>query len=202
MAHQRIVIGGRCRPASHNHGFTLVEIALALLVFSLGVLSVFLLFGRALDRESDALSYTRMALFGDSVLEALQAKSEYLTETASSNEWSQFWEDLSDGQTQVVCAAAFSNGVWGSEMSVEGGGEVRTNIYYSYPLPHIDGSGTGVLSHSIRYRMTVDLFDFVTNRVKDLASIKLRVWEGEYGGESDEEGMLFYTEFADRGRVE
>ena len=80
------------RAVSRRGGFTLIEISLALMIFSLGVLAVFLLFGRALDRESDALRYTRMALFGDSVLESLQAKSEYLTETASSNEWSQFWE--------------------------------------------------------------------------------------------------------------
>lgn len=189
------------RAVSRRGGFTLVEIALALMIFSMGVLAVFLLFGRALDRESDALRYTRMALFGDSVMEALQAQSEYLTETASSNEWSQFWEDMAAGETQVVCAAAFSDAIWESEMSVTGGG-VRTNIYYSYPLHSKSDSLTGMLSHVIRYRMKVDVVDFVTHRVKDMASVKLKVWEGEFGGESDKDGMVFYSEFADRGRVE
>jgi prepilin-type N-terminal cleavage/methylation domain-containing protein len=199
MAHQRIVIGGRCRPASHNRGFTLVEIALALLVFSLGVLSVFLLFGRALDRETDALSYTRMALFGDSVLESLQSKSEYLTETASSNEWVQFWEDLSDGQTQIVCAAASSNGVWEGEMSVAADG-LQTNFYYAYPLH--GQNATGLLSHIIRYRMSVDVSGLAEDADEDLARVTLKVWEGEFGRIVDEDGVSFYTEFVDRGRVQ
>jgi prepilin-type N-terminal cleavage/methylation domain-containing protein len=189
------------RAVSRRGGFTLVEIALALMIFSMGVLAVFLLFGRALDRESDALRYTRMALFGDSVMEALQAQSEYLTETASSNEWSLFWDDLADGQTQVVCAAAFSNGIWGSEMSVVGG-DVQTNHYYALPLHSDPASTTGLLSHTIRYRMTVKWIPTSTNTDNDFAWVTLKVWEGAYGGVTNDAGMVFNSAFVNRGRVE
>ncbi len=206
MARQRIECADRQRTSpdhrravSRRGGFTLIEISLALMIFSLGVLAVFLLFGRALDRESDALRYTRMALFGDSVLESLQAKSEYLTETASSNEWSQFWEEMADGQTQVVCAAGSSNDVWDSEMSVVADG-LQTNIYYAYPL-HGDNS-TGLLSHIIRYKMEVDVDDLVQDTERGLVKVTLKVWEGEFGGASDDNGVVFFTLYADSGRVE
>jgi prepilin-type N-terminal cleavage/methylation domain-containing protein len=208
MAQQRIELVARQRrgavpyhgrAASRRGGFTLIEISLALMLFSMGVLAVFLLFGRALDRESDALRYTRMALFGDSVLESLQAKSEYLTETASSNEWSQFWEDLSDGQTQVVCAAASSNGVWEGEMSVAADG-LQTNFYYAYPLH--GQNATGLLSHIIRYKMKVDIKGGLDDFERDLVQVTLKVWEGEFGSEFDDDGLVFITLYADRGRVE
>ena len=210
MARERIERGGRGRPPRdarpvgagwRTAGFTLVEVALSLMIFSLGVLAVFLLFGRALNRESDGLRYTRMALFGDSVMEGLQAHSEYLTETASSNEWTQFWEEMASGSTQVICAAASSNGVWDREMSAVAG-DVQTNLYYAYPLRSEADSPTGMLSHVIRYRMTVQLTGAVTNISRDLAAVTLKVWDGQFGRAVDEDGMVFYSEFANRGRVE
>jgi Tfp pilus assembly protein PilV len=200
MARKRIAFGSPAGWSRSVEGFTLIEIALALMVFSLGVLSVFLLFGRALDRETDAQRYTRMALFGDSVMDALQVKSEQLTEISTTNQWLRFWEDFSVGDTQLLCAAGTSNGVWEGEMSVVADG-VQTNRYYSYPL-HSQSSVTGLLDHVIRYKMTVTITGLVVATEADLASVTLKVWEGEFGRAIDEDGLVFYSEFADRGRVE
>jgi len=186
------------RPAAS--GFTLVEIALAMLVFALGILSFFALLSAGLDQSGRAYDQTQCAVFADGVLNGLRAISDELSETAVSNEWAVFWEALRDGTTNVTLAAGGTNGLWADNMIVRGDNTVRTNRYVNYPL-HA-GELTNVVSHIVHYRMEVRL----TNALESIpwhsrAEVVLKVWEGGFGASRDEDSVLFYSEYSDRGGV-
>ena len=62
------------KTGSRKSGFTLVEIALALLIVSVGLLSVFSLFPAGMTSNRKAIDETHAAFFADDVLNGLKAQ--------------------------------------------------------------------------------------------------------------------------------
>ncbi len=182
-----------------NAGFTLVEIALAMLVFALGILSFFAVLSAALNQANHANDQTQCAIFADGAMAGLRTISDELAETATSNEWAVFWEALRDGTTNVPVAMGGSDSVWLGNMVVRGDGDVHVNTYTNYPL---HGGATNVVDHIVHYRLAVA----VTNALASIpwssrATVTLKVWEGEFSQARDTDAVLFYTEYSDRGGV-
>jgi Tfp pilus assembly protein PilV len=193
------------RVTPQRGGFSLIELTLAIFVFSVGVLTVFLLLGRGLEDSQATGRYTRMAQFGEDVLEALEERSEYYCETPgeAGGDWYRFWSDFGAGSTSIVVAAGSTNGVWEESLSVQGGG-THTNVFVLHPW--YSESATGIVSHVMRYRLQVQLeplhdeapaFMTWTNR----ARVTLRIWEGEFGRYDDRDSILLYAWFTDHGAV-
>ncbi len=188
------------REGGAGNGFTLVEIALAMLVFAVGILSFFALLSAGLDQGNRARHQTECAIFADGVLGGLRAISEDLSETAVSNEWAVFWEAMRDGTTNVTVAAGGTNGMWLGDLVVRGGDATYTNVYTNYSL-HVSDV-TNIVNHIVHYRLNVD----VTNALESIpwssrAMVTLKVWEGGFGTAHDQDSVLFYTEYGDRGAV-
>ena len=157
----------------HANGFTLVEVALALLVISIGLLTVFALFPAAMQSNKQALDDTAAALFAQEVFNGLRAEvnragfnwndvtSIELTERAS-----HMYEEL---EQQHIYANTLN--LW-------------DRVYY---IPNAPGSD-GLVDQVLRYRLTIR----IDPQRPDIASIILEVVPGEHG--FDDNPVTFYTE--------
>jgi len=181
----------------HTHGFTLVEIALAMLVFSLGILAFFALLSAGLDQGAVAHDHTRCATFADSVLGGLRGISDELCETATNSEWSAFWTSLQNGTTNVSVAAGGADGVWAGPIVIRGGA-TYTNAYTNFAL-HLGEPGQ-IVNHVIHYLLDIELTNSLSSAPwPNRAEVTLKTWEGAFGTAHDQDALIFYTEYADRG---
>lgn len=177
----------------------MVEIALAILVFSLGVLAVFALFTRGIDQKAKAVTDTRRALFANNVFNGLRAKSTEISATALSNEWEVFWAGIIDGTTNISVACGTTNGVWVNDMRIYGDNKIYTNIFTNFAL-HARVN-TNIVSHTLRYKLEIKLQDSSSQRTNAWARAVLRVWEGEFGATNDNGAVLMYTEYDNPGNL-
>lgn len=163
-----------------KNGFTLVEIALSILVLSVGLLSIFSLFPAGLKLNKEAIDETQAALFAEEVLNGVRAQ-------AISEPWSSIqtaielppvardmWEDPDDLIIHVT------SGTTGYE-----------TLRYMAKGPRPMGKGKAYLDYGIRYRLEIVNID---ERRK---SVILKVRPGEFG--PDEPTYVFYTELYNHG---
>ncbi len=187
------------RHGTGSNGFTLIEIALAMFVFSIGVLALYALFNTGLQQSQQALADTQIAFFADNVLHGLRAKSIELSETGVSNDWERFWLELRQGVTNITVTAA-PHWVCPSSntfMTIDANG-LHINAYTNYAL-HANRN-TDRVHHVLRYLLLVELTNSLmstpgSNRV----NVTLKVWEGFYGSTNDEAGHSFYAQYMDWG---
>ncbi len=186
--------------AAHSEGFTLIEVTLAAVVISMGLLALFGLGHFALRNARAAEDNTRAAMLADDVFASLRAVSEDLCASNNPAAWSAFWRDFADGKTnlplQLSTAASFSNQF---DNTVRGNGRICTN--YLFSRPEIHGAGLPPLPEwSARYWMDIAL----TNQMGDagetnLVRVTLHVVPG-LSGEAGE-SRAFYTHFAEHGTL-
>lgn len=82
----------------NRHGFSLVEICIALLVLSIGVFSLFAIFPAGLKESESGVADTHEAMFADRLLSAFEGKALNMTN------WSD-WTDIVFFKNQLVVAA-------------------------------------------------------------------------------------------------
>ncbi len=166
---QRTTNDERRTKAAPGAAFSLIEVMLALMVVSVGMLAILGLFPMALDQNARAVANSHAALFADEVLSGLHA-------CADDN-----WASLNANLAIPVAAAD----VWGEPVSGPymtnrfTGANVATNIYKLY-------EDTNIVNHALRYRLAL-----VTNG--DIKAATLWVWSGQYGVTSAP--IVFYAEF-------
>ena len=188
------------RRESKRDGFTLMEVALAVVVVGVGVLAVFALISSGLDSSARAVAETQSAIFADDVFNGLRSASLSAAE-GEPGEWEAWWVDFKDGAEFIkVAAAQMWDDSSGSEnIQVMAGG--HTNVFENLPF-HSAGVDK-IVNHALHYSMDVELntvevspvdgawTETVTNRVL----VALKVWEGQFGSGTDAQALLFYSEF-------
>ena len=167
---QRLCYGGvgtTNRRRGSCRAFSLIEVTLALMVISVGMLSVIGLFPLGLDQNSRAIADTHAALFADEVLSGLRA-------CAADN-----WAGLDDSVELPVAAeiAWINSGTGDLDPGFTVPDEIVTNIYY---VPN------GIVDHAFRFRLNLTS----NGNVK---AATLWVWSGEFGTTSAP--SIFYEEF-------
>ena len=70
-------------PANMKQGFTLVEVALAVLAVGLGLMTIFALFPAGLQNASDDAADTRAALFAGTVFNGMRGSASAITNVAA-----------------------------------------------------------------------------------------------------------------------
>lgn len=70
-------------PVNMKQGFTLVEVALAVLAVGLGLMSIFALFPAGLQNAADDAADTRAALFAGTVFNGMRGSASAITNAAS-----------------------------------------------------------------------------------------------------------------------
>lgn len=212
-----------------NQGFTLTEVALALLVIAIGVLAVFALLSSGLDASAKAASDTQAAIFADNVFNALRAQSLQWaeTETAINKElkeqglpmdqyyWHEHWVDLQNGdisipspwlvkdETKWVQPDGKFSGGWETEREwIEVWADDRVATYVCTNFSYRTGNAGTIINHALRYSMNINIVDFDTpaRHWQDRRTeVSLRVWPGEFGPTNDDTCIVFYSEFDNPG---
>jgi uncharacterized protein (TIGR02598 family) len=165
-----------------REGFTLIEVALALLVISIGLLALFGLFPIGLDANRAALDETRAALFADEVLNGVRAQASL-----------QRWDDIAAN----IRLPPPSPDVWfnPSNLVVEvTGGDTntfRTLVYEKRGTREINGQPQIYRDFGIRYRLEIENIDEYRK------AVRLKVRPGEFG---TTDTFNFYTELYRSGR--
>jgi len=201
----------QCDPFTHStpHGFMLIELAVAAMVISIGVLALLGLAHIGERAATDTENETRVTLFADEVFTTLRLYSDHASETGGQKGWLDFWTSVAQGKHILPVA----NQTLGS------------TIWQELDEPSIvgDGTGTGVVHtnvwpdatadapfYAFQYRLT--LSRPTTNQEPDPTSVlfldpdisptntvwaTLHVWNGRF--RRHPEPFTFYTHFADPG---
>ena len=172
-AHIRVLVGNHARIMKAVGGFTLVEIALALLVVSIGMLAVVGLMAGGLDMSSDSVGDAQASMFAAMVFDGYRAEFER-DKTA--------WEDADD-----LLLPSFGGGIWNETGAPPYDlAPIADNSAHTIKFEHAD---SGIEAYSLRYRLS---FSNVTTKVK---SATLEIWPREFGPTLAANAEVFYTEF-------
>ena len=154
-------------------GFTLVEIALALLVVAVGLVVVVGLFPSGLRANKTSIDETQMAMVADEILNGVKAVTSERT-----------WGQMAAGSFALRPPAY---NFWDTPAALRigpasgpGSPMVGTNVF-TY-------AGEKVPAYAYRY----DLQVFPIPGTPNILGVKLQLWNGEYG--PADQGHAFYTE--------
>jgi prepilin-type N-terminal cleavage/methylation domain-containing protein len=183
-----------------RNGFTLVEVTLAAVVISLGLLALFGL-GHLAQRNAQGMEDdTRTAMFAEDIFASMRSVSEQLCASNNPAAWEQFWGEFAAGFTPLpilpAAAAAFSNRFDGT---LWGDGRVCTNRFFSRPEVH--GVNLSMPEWSARCWMEVALTNTAGSTAisTNLVRVTLHVVPGHSG--AVEASRSYYTHFTEHGTL-
>lgn len=200
-------------------GFTLIEVAIAVLVVSLGVLALAALFSQGLSASAKAVGDTHSSMFAENVFNGLRARSLLEAEKqllTNRNTWVDFWTNFVYGNTSITIAAVSPSwGIWSNVMPIRVGGPY-TQMYANIPMH--GGGVTGIVDHAFRYRIAASTNSTVVSNwvsakmngvwlpswwtvpVTDTtARVVLYVWDNRFGSTNLSDALMFSSEFANQG---
>lgn len=154
-----------------KRGFTLVEVSLALLVMSVGVLTAYALFPEGLNASKSASDDTQGALFADIVFRSYRAVATYRP-----------WNQIATTQVPVPGYGTVWNGS-GATATIIPGSTIQTYRNVA------NVAGVAVDELALRYKL--EFREITPNR---RMAISLYVWSGLYGSTSPNDALFYYTE--------
>lgn len=154
-------------------GFTLVEIALALLVVSVGLVAVMGLFPTGLSTNRQALDETQAVLFAEEVFSGLQASAMVTP-----------WEQIQSIELEPAGWANWDNRY---DLFIQITGNSTLTNRYRVEVPGEDS----YQNHAIRYRL----------RMEPIGSRRMGVYLEVAPGEGGGRWFPFYTEIFNHGRM-
>jgi len=170
---------------NHSHsspGFSLIEITLALMVVSVGMLAVLSLFPAGLDQNARSKGDSHAALFADDVLGGIRA---VIMQNPTQAKWDSLTNNTPpDFQTFPVA----SETAWApDDLTPKIDNSLHTNTYRNLTPPNY-------VDHVLRYQISV------SNHNANLKGVYLWVWNGEFGKTTNNAGMpvnccTFYSEY-------
>jgi len=190
-------------------GFTLMEVAIAILVMAVGVVAVFSLMATGLDANALAVADTQAALFADSIFRGLRAESvsaalndhhTFRDDQATDDErWDAFWGAVEGGSHRLqVCAPE----MWSGTTEIFGDDSEQSPDFKIATLRKgVKGNDKtrieSIENHTLRYQLQVEKMG---NKNKgDNRSATLSVWEGKFGPMNVDDALVFYSEFYNPG---
>ncbi len=150
-----------------TRAFSLIEVTLAILVVSIGILSVLSLFGTGLEQNARATDQTLTVLFAEEVLSGIRARAD------------QNWSNLNGA---VEIPVAFADLWYPAPDKIKLNGLIQTNVFYRVGAPDI-------LQASYRYRVVI-----LTNTAETVKHVSLELWNSHFGEVSRENAFIYYTE--------
>jgi Tfp pilus assembly protein PilV len=208
-------------------GFTLVEIALAILVVAIGVLAIFALLSSGLDNSVRAIDDTHAAMFADNVFNGLRATSVSLAEKqnqlvkpqpvlGSTNcPWETFWDAFGNPATILphtnitVAAGDVWSKVGNVPITIRASANASDIVKVTFTNVSLRGTTLGIVDHGLRYNLAVASKypsgapyapSFGAPYLwTNVARVTLKVWPGQFGQTRAEDALVFYSEFANPG---
>ncbi|MDA1088504.1 MAG: prepilin-type N-terminal cleavage/methylation domain-containing protein [Verrucomicrobia bacterium] len=183
-------------------GFTLIEVALSLVVVLIGVLALFALITSGLDSSAKGVADTHSALFADNVFNGLAAASLAAAEQGvlgGNVQWRVFWDDFTKGNKAVPIAAPTT---WvPANLDIRRTSPGTPNLI-KYQIAPTHSGVAGLVNHALKYSLTVNFSSPITP-VKEMANtrvmVTLKVWDGEFSAALDADAIVYYSEFDNPG---
>lgn len=151
-------------------GFSLVEVALAMLVVGVGLFGVFALFPAGTEANRKAIQETQISQVAEFILNGFRYESEQVA-----------WREVKNEDTFSIAPLA-SVYAWENPQEVEAGSGVKKLTFSALKNPDIE-------EMSFRYELTVG--DLNSDNRK---YILLDIWYGSYGPADVTNSYRFYTE--------
>lgn len=155
-------------------GFSLVEVALAMLVVSVGLMGVFALFPQGTEANRKSIQETQIGLFAEYVLNGFRYQAEQLP-----------WSSVTDSSVFSISPLA-SVYAWDNPPDIQAGPGVKAISYRALSNPDIE-------EMSFRYELRV----FNVAGKADVKALVLSVWPGQFGNLLNP--SVFYTEVYNYG---
>jgi uncharacterized protein (TIGR02598 family) len=203
-------------------GFTLMEVALAVVVVGVGILGMFALISGGLDSSAKAAGITQSAFFAEATLNAIRVSSSTAAQK-SDLAWTNFWRDFTTTETPTNMLTVPAPSAWvdgdNAAMMVTGKdcgpNKARLLQFQNTQVRGVDDENTPVTigrtstnrvsNGRLRYRITVARGP-ATGR--DVRRVILRVWPGNgiASGDGltavdDRDAIVFYSEYANVGSL-
>jgi len=142
---------------SARGGFTLVEVALALMVIGIGMMAVFGLFSASLTFDKESKDDTYAAFFAEDILNSLRAAIPEMV-----------WDEVDDKGKISIWSSARDNWLTPAALKVEVTDTWRTNKYINVQ------TADRFPEYAIRYKLLIRKWD-------DIGRAVLEILPGEYG---------------------
>ena len=143
--------------AAKTAGFTLIEVTLAVVVISLGLLTLFGLGHLALRNAKAMEDDTRAAMLAEDIFASLRTVSENLCASNNPAAWNAFWCGFAAGTTNLPLSLAtttsFSNQY---DSAVRGDGHTNELRLFSWPQIHNTPAPVQIPEWSARYWMQIE----------------------------------------------
>ena len=141
------------KPKNPLNGFSLVEVALALLVASVGLMSVMSLFPVGMDASKKAIDESQCALFAEEIINGFRAQSELTNVT---------WSALDTLELERCTKHIWKDPDEKFKVGSSGG-----YIEYQY-------NGSDIVEYAIKYQISVG-----AGQKAGTKFIRLRLWNGK-----------------------
>lgn len=150
----------------NRHGFSLIEVNLAILLATVGLLTLFALFPLGLRESEMAIIDTQEAMFADNVLSAMRANAQDILD------WG-VWTDRTD------FVEAIGVGVYpiGADVNYNPAPPKWSSTNTTVQFPPLPGASPDDVTRELRYDVRVDPDHWDRSRKR----IVLRVKSGRYG---------------------
>lgn len=155
-------------------GFSLVEVALAMLVVSVGLMGVFSLFPVGSEANRKAIQETQIGLFAEYVLNGFRYQAEQ-----------ESWSSVANNSSFQISPLA-STYAWESPTPIMAGHDVKVAVYKVKANSAIE---------EMSFRYTLHVYDVAGKN--DVKALVLTVWHGQFGVLKDP--SVFYTEVYNYG---
>lgn len=155
-----------------RRGFTLVEVSLALLVLSVGVLTAYALFPEGLNAGRAATSDTQSAMFADIIFRSYRAASTYVP-----------WNQITTTRVRVPGEGTIWNGSGRTIEIIPSTSSIQT---YRNQL---SVGGTLIDENALRYKL-----EFREITAGRLMVVSLYIWPGLFGPTDPASAQYYYTE--------
>lgn len=155
-------------------GFSLVEVALAMLVVAVGLMGVFSLFPVGTEANRKSIQETQIGFFAEYVLNGFRYKAEQVP-----------WDNVTDSAGFKITPLA-SSYTWKDPSEIMAGSGVKAVVYKALSNPAIE-------EMAFRYELRV----YPVAGKDDVKALVLSVWAGQYGNLLNP--SVFYTEVYNYG---
>jgi len=144
--------------ANAKSGFSIVEVALALLGVGVGLMGVFSLFPQGTDLNRKSIQDTQIGLFAEYVLNGFRYQAEQVQ-----------WDDV-DNSSAFKISALGTKWAWDGAPEVVAGSGVKAIVYRPYQKSDIE-------EMAFRYEFQV----YSVAGRPDVKAFVLNVWPGQFG---------------------
>lgn len=158
-----------------RRGFTLIEVAMAMLVVSVGIMAAFAMFPQGLDQGKAAVEDTQAAQFAEWVFDGYRGLS---TRYA--------WSLWPTAPVQLPGAANFNSAQTTPWVRASVNSNIVT-VFRAFRQVSQSTAGIDAREIALRYNLALD-------RGNRSVGLTLRVWPGEYGNTDATNAVMFYTE--------